>query len=53
MRNYGLDPAHHVSSPQLRWDAMLRHTNCMMDLILNPEMFSMVDVVTPGGMSMI
>ena len=53
MRNYGLDPAHYVSSPQLSWDAMLRHTNCTVDQISNPEMFSMVDVRIRGGVSMI
>ena len=25
MRNYGLDPAYYVISPELSWDAMLRH----------------------------
>ena len=44
MHNYGLDPGHYVSSPQLSWDAMLRNTNCTMDLISDPEMFSKVDV---------
>ena len=49
MRNYGLDPAHYVSSAHLSWDAMLRHTNCTLDLISDPEMFSIVDVVFRGG----
>ena len=53
MRNDGLDRAHNVSSPQVSWDAMLRHTNCTLDLISDPEMFSMVDVGIPGGLSMI
>ena len=32
---------------------MLRHTNCTLDLISDPEMFSMVDVGIRGGVSMI
>ena len=52
MRNHGLDPAHYVSSPHLSWDAMLRHTNRTLDLIPDPEMFSMVDVGIRGGVSM-
>ena len=42
-----------MSSPQLSWDAMLRHTNCTLDLISDPEMFSIVDVGIRGGVSMI
>ena len=53
IRNYGLAPPLYVSSPLLSWDAMLRHTNCTLDLISDPEMFSMVDVGIPGGVSMI
>ena len=53
MRNYGLDTAHYVSSPQLTWDAMLRHTNCTLDLISDFEIFSMVDAGIRGGLSMI
>ena len=53
MRNYFLDPAHYVSSPQLSSDAMLLHTKCTLDLISDPEMFSMVDAVIRGGVSMI
>ena len=33
LRNYGLDTAHYLSSQQLSWDAMLRHTNCKLHLI--------------------
>ena len=50
-RNYGLDPALYVSSPQMSWDAMLRHTNCTLDFSSDPEMFSMRDAGIRGGVS--
>ena len=53
MTNYGLDPAHYVSSPQLSWDSMLRLTNCKLELISDPEMFRCVDAGIRGGVSMI
>ena len=53
MRNYRLDPAQYVSSPQLSWDAMLLNTNCTLDLISYPELFSMVDAGIRGGVSII
>ena len=52
-RNYGLDPADYVNSPQLIWDAMLRNTHCTLDLISEPEIFSMVDARIRGGVPMI
>ena len=53
LRNYGLNPAHYVISPHLSWDAILRNTNSTLELISDPEMFSMVDVGIRGGVSMI
>ena len=53
IRNYGLDPAHYVSAPQLSWDSMLRITDCSLELISDPEMFSCVDAGIRGGVSMI
>ena len=53
MRNDDLDPALYVSSPLLTWDAMIGQTNCTLDLISDPEMFSMVDDRIRDGVSMI
>ena len=53
VRNYQLDPAYYVSSPQLSWDAMLLFTKCELELIADPEMFLMLDQGLRGGVSMI
>ena len=53
MENYGLDPAHYVSAPQLSWDAMLKLTECHLDLINDPEMYRTIDPGIRGGVSMI
>ena len=53
IRIYGQDPADDVSSPRLSWDPMLRHSNCTLDLISEPDMFSMFEVRIPGEVSMI
>ena len=49
MRYYGLDRAQYVRSPHLSGDAMLRNTKGTLDLISDPEMFSMVDVGILAG----
>ena len=53
LSNYGLDPAHYVSAPQLSWDGMLKHTACELQLISDPEMFRMIDPNIRGGITMI
>ena len=53
LSNYGLDPAHYVSAPQLSWDSMLKLTKCCLELIHDPEMFSCIDQGIRGGVSMI
>ena len=50
---YRLDPAHYVSSPHLSWDAMLLHTNMVLDLIWDPKMFQMLNNGIRGGVAMI
>ena len=51
MSTYGLDPAHYVSAPQLSWDAMLKLTDCSLELISDPEMFRFIDHGIRGGVS--
>ncbi len=53
MKDYFLDPAHYISSPQLSWDAMLRQSGVELELICDPEMFKMVDGGIRGGVVMI
>ena len=53
MRHEGLDTAHNGSSPHLSWDAMPRRTNCTLDLISDPDMFSKVEAGIRGWVSMI
>ena len=51
--NYGLDPAHYISAPQLSWDAMLHLTDCKLSLIQDKAMFEMIDGGIRGGVSMV
>ena len=53
MKHYQLDPAHYVSAPQLSWDAMLKMTECNLELISDSEMYRMLDGSLRGGISMI
>lgn len=53
MTNYKLDPAHYVSAPQLSWDAMLKMTECNLELISDSEMYRMLDNSLRGGITMI
>src|SRR5205085_3429992 len=41
-QNYGLDPSHYVSSPALSWDAMLKYTKEVLELITDPDMALML-----------
>ena len=38
MGYYGLDPCHYFSSPELRWDAMVKMTEIELDLISDINM---------------
>ena len=41
--NYELDPAHFYTAPGLAWKACLKKTGIRLDLLLDPDMLSMVD----------
>lgn len=53
MQNYALDPAHYVSAPHLSWDAMLKSTECKLDLLSDPEMYRMLEAGLRGGVAMV
>ena len=38
LKNYKLDPCHYMSSPGLSWDAMLKSTGIVLDLISDIDM---------------
>ena len=39
LRNYGLDPCHYCSSPELSWDAMLKMTEIELELISDTNIY--------------
>ena len=34
---FEVDPAHYVSAPQMAWDAMLKKTDVVLDLLTDPR----------------
>ena len=38
LSDYGLDPAHYISSPSLSWDSMLKMTGVELEKINNIDM---------------
>lgn len=53
MKNYDLDPAHYVSAPHLSWDAMLKSTECKLELLSDPEMYRLLEGGLRGGVAMV
>jgi len=53
MKNYDLDPAHYVSAPHLSWDAMLKSTECKLELLSDPEMYRLLESGLRGGVAMV
>ena len=51
--NYGLDPAHYYTSPGLAWDAALKITKVILELISDYDMLLMIKKGIRGGISMI
>ena len=50
---YGLDPAHYLTSPGLSWDALLKKTGIELELFTDYEMHLFVERGMRGGISMI
>ena len=46
---FEIDPAHYVSAPQMAWDAMLKKTGIVLDLISDPAMYRMIESGMRGG----
>ena len=53
IENYKLDPAHYFTAPGLAWDAALKMTKIVLELIIDYDMLLMVQKGIRGGISMI
>lgn len=53
LNNFGLDPAHYVSSLSLSWDAMLKMTKVELDLIYNNKVQTFIESGLRGRISYI
>ena len=53
LKQYKLDPANYYTSPGLSWDALLKKTNVILDLLTDYNMYLMVEKGLRGGISMV
>ena len=53
MQYYKLDPCHYFTSPGLSWDAMLKMTNIILELMTDIDMFQFIEKGMRGGVSYI
>ena len=47
--DYQLDPTYFVSAPQLAWNSLLKHIDRPIPLIIDPEMYRMIQPYIRGG----
>ena len=43
LRQYGLDPAHYLTSPGLSWDALLKKTGVELELLTDYDQHQMIE----------
>ena len=53
LKNYGLDPVHYFTAPQLAWDACLKMTSVKLELLSDEDMLLMFEEGIRGGISII
>ena len=53
LKNYGLDPVYYYTAPGLAWDAMLKMTGIVLELLNDVDMLLMIEKGIRGGVSMI
>ena len=53
LKKYGLDPSHYITSPSLAFDAMLKMTKVILELLTDPDMYLFFERGVRGGVSMI
>ena len=51
MENYGLNPAHFYTAPELVWKACLKKTGIKLELLLDPDMLLMCERGIRGGIT--
>ena len=51
LKHYGLDPAHYYTSPELSWDALLKHTGINLELLTDCNMYLFIEKGMRGGIS--
>ena len=49
MKYDGLDPAYYMTLPNFVWDAMLKKTNIVLDLVHDQDMYGMIEKGKGGG----
>ena len=52
LEQYGRDPAHYYSSPELSWNALLKKTGVNLELLTDVDMHLFIERGTRGGISM-
>ena len=53
IKNYGLDPLWYYTAPGLAWDAALKISKIILQLLTDPNMYLMVEAGIRGGISTI
>ena len=53
LQYYKLDPCHYFTSPGLSWDAMLKMTDIILELMIDIDMFQFIEKGNRGGISYI
>ena len=51
LKHYGLVPAHYYTSPELSWDALLKHTSAKLELLTVCNMYLFIEKGMRGGIS--
>ena len=51
LNNYGLDPAHFYTAPELAWKACLKKTGVSLELLKDPDMLLMFERGIRGGIT--
>ncbi|GFR59454.1 protein NYNRIN [Elysia marginata] len=52
-KQYGLDPAHYYTNPGLFWDALLKKTGVVLELLTDYDQYHFIEKGMRGGISMV
>ena len=53
MKHYSLDPAHYFTSPGLSWDALLKKTGVVLELLTDYDQHLFIEKGMRGGISIV